>query len=80
MPAAFAGFHDAVYRFVDAAIAAGDNQLGRAVAYGFEYLVFEIADADALVHNSVYPRRLHQLQDARQAPFRPAAAGNRVQE
>ena len=72
--------HDSVDGLVDAAVAAGDDELRRTAADGLPNLVFEVPDVRALVHFDVDAGGFQQLQDARQAPFRAAAAGCRIQE
>ena len=74
------GRHEAVHGLVDTAVAAGDDNPRRTVAYRFSDLLLEVTDGGALVYDDVDAGFLEQFQDARHAAFGAAAAGNGIQE
>jgi len=75
-----AGTEDAVDRFVDAAVAAGNNNTRAANVNLLTDPLFEVADARALVQRDIETLGVKQFKDAGLPPTCPPATCGRVEK
>jgi hypothetical protein len=70
--------HDAIDRFMDAAVATGNDDIFRTVANCFVYLVLEIADRATRVLLKIHTMLDKDISNARQATTTAATTGCRI--